>query len=225
VRAVVYNECKVGVSLLYLDNLIAKIADENGCTCGCYQYEGFPRYNCISLNDELIHGVPDKRTLKEGDMVTFDIVIAYEKHFCDAAFTIIIGKNEIAERILNTTINCLNEAIKLATPEHCVGDISYCIEKIAAESGYTVIKDFGGHGCGNKMHEDPFVACYGEAGTGPKLVKNMVICIEPMLMTGSDQYYIDPKNGWTVKSKNKELTCQCEHMLLITDGECEILTL
>jgi methionyl aminopeptidase len=128
-------------------------------------------------------------------MVTFDVGVTYKNHVCDSAFTIIMDEDNVeAKKISEVTYDSLIKSISVIKPGATTGDIGYEIEKIANEGGYEVIKDFGGHGCGNKVHEDPMILCYGSKGKGTKLEKNMVICIEPMLMTDSDEYIIDKKN-------------------------------
>jgi methionyl aminopeptidase len=157
---------------------------------------GFPSYICISVNEQLIHGIATNYILKKDDLVTFDIGVKYDDHFCDSAFSINLNPaNTKNQAILDATKECLDESIKLAVAGNKTGDLGNKIEEVAQKHGYEVIKDYGGHGCGNKIHEDPFIMCYGKKNTGIKLVPGMVICIEPMLLTGTDKYYIDPKNN------------------------------
>jgi methionyl aminopeptidase len=175
--------------------MVAKLIEENGATCSFYKYNGFPGHICISINEELIHGVPTNRLLKKNDMVTFDIGVTYKNHICDAAFTIVLDeKNSEANNINKATLEALENAIYCIKPGNHIGDISYAIEKTASKHGYEVIKDFGGHGCGNYLHEDPIIYCFGKPHTGTKIVKGMVLCIEPMFLIGTDKYIIDKKN-------------------------------
>jgi methionyl aminopeptidase len=183
-----------GVSLITLDQKACDLIEQKNATCSFYQYDGFPKHICISVNEELIHGVPNNYKLKDGDLVSFDVGVTYENHICDAAFSLVIGENKMATHILKASEEALAKAIDVIKPGNYLGDISVAIEQTAKAHGYTVIKDFGGHGCGNKLHEDPIILNYGEPHTGMQLVKNMTLCIEPMLMTGSDQYKIDHKN-------------------------------
>jgi methionyl aminopeptidase len=185
---------KAGVSLITLDQKACDLIQQKQATCSFYQHEGFPGHICISVNEQLIHGIPTDYKLKDGDLVSFDVGVTYEKHICDAAFAIIIGHNEKAEHILQAANESLMNAIKLAKPGNYIGDISAAIEQTAQAHGYEVIKDFGGHGCGIKLHEDPIILNYGEPHTGTRLIKNMTLCVEPMLMTDSDRYIIDSKN-------------------------------
>jgi methionyl aminopeptidase len=180
---------------------------DNNASPTFYGYGDFPGYICISVNDELIHGIPGIYKLKAGDLVTYDIGVTYNKRICDSAFSIIVpGKpNPEAQKIMDATYESLMESIKKIVPGNHIGDIGHETEVVAHKNGYEVIKDFTGHGCGVKLHEDPIIPNYGKAGEGTKIVPGMTLCIEPMVMTGSDKYYITA-NG-TVISKNHKLTC------------------
>lgn len=226
VRAVLIEATKPGVSLITLDKLANKIATENDASCSFYKYAEFPKHICISVNDQLIHGIPNNYVIKENDLITFDVGITYQNHVCDAAFSLVVSpaNNAKANKINRVTKLALDEALKLIKPDNYIGDISAKIYEIASTHGYDVIRDYGGHGCGNHVHEDPMILCFGKPHSGVKIRKNMVLCIEPMLLTNTHGYYIDPKNHWTVYSDNHELTCHWEHMVLVTDQGCEILT-
>lgn len=224
-RNAVIEASKVGVSLLELDAIANNIINENKAIAAFHRYMDFPGHICISVNDCIIHGVPTEYRLKDGDMVSFDIGVKFEEHICDAAFTVIIGQNVDAQNISDVCKNSLYEAIKILRPGTTTNQIAMTIQDYVESHGYQVIRDFTGHGCGNKLHEDPVVSNY-RSNFFPnfKLEENMVICIEPMILTGSHKYTIDTKDGWSVRSKNKKLTCHWEHMLLITNDGCEILT-
>lgn len=224
VRDDFFKFVKLGLSLKELDLRAKEIIESNGCKCAFYNYNGFPGNICISVNDVIIHGVPTDYILKDGDMVTFDVGVEYNSYICDAAFTIIIGKNEEAEKINKICYESLIEGIKKAIPNNYVGDISNAIEDFVNKNGYKVIQDFGGHGCGKKLHEDPMILNYGKPKTGALLKPGMVICIEPMILTDKNEYYIDKKDKWSVISKNHKLTCHWEHMVLITNEGNKILT-
>lgn len=224
VRQVLIENTVVGKSLKELDELSHKITLENGCESPFHQYNGFPGYNCISVNETIIHGVATNYKLKEFDMVTYDVGVAYEGYICDAAFTVIIGDNPEAKRISQVCYDSLYEGIKQVKPGNQVGDISNAIEQFVKKEGFFVIRDFGGHGCGRKLHEDPIILNYGKPHTGSVLKPNMIICIEPMILTENPTYYIDKKDNWSVVAKNKKLTCHWEHMVLVTSEGYEILT-
>jgi methionyl aminopeptidase len=188
--------CKAGTSLITLDEMADQLIKRLGGTSSFYQYNGFPGHICISVNQQLIHGIPNNYIIQPNDLVTFDVGVTYNNHVCDAAYTVVVepGTNPAANDIDKVTYECLMEGIKEIKPGNYTGDISHKIYEIAKDHGYEVIKDFGGHGCGNKVHEDPMILNYGEPGSGVKLVKGMVLCIEPMLMTKSDKYVIDETN-------------------------------
>ena len=216
---------KEGVSLLEIDEYARKlIEDDNGCKACFHNYNGFPGHICISVNDVVIHGVPTNYKLKYQDMVTCDIGVEYNSYICDAAFTVIIGDNSEAQKISDVCYNSLIEGIKQVKPNNTIGDISHAVQNYAEANGYKVISDFGGHGCGKKLHEDPIILNYGNKGSGAKLRPGMIICIEPMILTDNNAYYIDRKDNWSVISKNHKLTCHWEHMVLVTKDGCEILT-
>ena len=220
------QQVKVGMTTKQVDDLANELICKYGAKPTFYKLYDFPGYICISVNDELIHGIGSNYTLKPNDMITCDIGITYKDHVCDSAFTWILPPNddESKQKILRTTYTCLIEAIKEVYPMNFLGNVCAKIEEIAQANGYEVIKDYTGHGCGNKPHEDPAVPCFGEKNSGIRLAPNMVICIEPMLMTGSDKYKVDLKNQWTVSSRNKKLTCHYEHMVLVTPEGHEVLT-
>jgi len=225
VKEELIKACKIGVSLNELDKIAGDVIRENNAAPSFLGYGGFPKNICISVNDEILHGIASEHKVKENDLITFDIGVTFNNHVCDAAFTINMNHDNLeAQKILDATLDCLDKAINVAIVGNTVGDIGYITEKTAKEHGYEVIKDFSGHGCGIKLHEDPSVMCFGKPHSGAALFENMTICIEPMLLTGSDQYTIDKKNQWTVRSKNHLLTCHCEHMILITKNGPEILT-
>jgi methionyl aminopeptidase len=187
------SNTKVGANLNVLDQQVADLVKSLNATCSFYQYNGFPKHLCISVNDELIHGVPRDYEIKANDLITYDLGITYQNHICDAAFTIHVNPtDEAPTKISEATKDALIAAIATVKPGNYIGDISHAIISTARKHGYIVIKDFGGHGCGNHLHEDPMILNYGKPQTGPKIVKGMTLCIEPMLMTDSDTYYIDP---------------------------------
>jgi methionyl aminopeptidase len=188
------QNAKVGVQLIDLDEKANQMILENGATCSFYKYRHFPKHICISVNEQLIHGIPDHYVIRVGDLITFDVCVQYQNHHCDAAFSVIVGVNSEAQKILDITMRALEVSILKALPGNKVGDISYAIQSYVHSEGYEVIEDFGGHGCGIKLHEDPIILNFGQPNTGVKLIKNMVICIEPMVLTQSNEYYIDRQN-------------------------------
>lgn len=225
IKQVLLAHCKPGVTTLQLDKLANDVCKKYQATASFYQHNGFPSHICISVNEQIIHGVASNYKLNLRDLVTFDIGVTYNGCVCDAAFSVVLDpNNKKANHINEATIDCLNQAILQVKPGNYTGDISYTIQQTAKKHGYQVIKNFGGHGCGLKLHEDPIILCYGKKATGCLLRPGMTICIEPMLMTYSDKYIIDSNNQWTVSASNKQLTCHYEHMVLVNENGCEILT-
>ncbi len=226
VRHELVKYVRVGISTHELDLKAKEIIESLGAKCTFHKLYDFPGYICISVNDQLIHGIGDEYKLCSNDLVTFDIGITYHDHVADAAFTIIVSPsdNQQACDILKATYASLMESIKIIKPGIHVGDIAAKTYEVAKSYGYEVIRNFAGHGCGNKAHEDPLIPNIGLPNTGVSLVPNMVICIEPMLMTKSHAYEINYNNNWTVSSKNHKLTCHYEHMVLVTNDGYEILT-
>ena len=217
---------RAGISTKELDKLAESFIRSHGGIPTCKGYEGFPGAICISVNDTLLHGIPSKKIiLKDGDIVSYDICVTYEGYIADACRTFPVGEiSSEAQRLLDTTKKCFFEAVKLVKPGVHLGDISQKIYETGTSEGYTLTRDYGGHGVGREMHEDPFVLNYGEKGTGPILKKGMVIAIEPMLNEGKVELYtLD--DGWTVKTLDGKLSCHYENTIAITDDGYEILTL
>lgn len=217
---------RAGISTKELDKLAESFIRSHGGIPTCKGYEGFPGAICISVNDTLLHGIPSKSIiLKDGDIVSYDICVTYEGYIADACRTFPVGEiSSEAKRLLDTTKKCFFEAVKLVKPGVHLGDISQKIYETGTSEGYTLTRDYGGHGVGREMHEDPFVLNYGEKGTGTILKKGMVIAIEPMLNEGKVELYtLD--DGWTVKTLDGKLSCHYENTIAITDDGYEILTL
>lgn len=229
VRTKLIAATKPGVSLIELDQLAQTTIEKHpGASCAFYQYGGFPGHICISVNECIIHGVPTEYQLQDGDSVTFDVGVKYQEHFCDAAFTVLVGDvSEQAKEISDVCLESLNRAIAILKPGVHTYDIACTIQDYVESKGYEVIRNFTGHGCGNKLHEDPVISNYRSIEfkmVSRPLQAGMVICIEPMIMTGSHKFIIDPQDKWSVYAKNKKLTSHWEHMVLITDDGCEVLT-
>jgi methionyl aminopeptidase len=193
VRTELPNFVKSGVTTRELDLIARDLITKYQGIPTFHKLYDFPGYVCISVNDQLIHGIGDDYKLKPNDLITFDIGVTYQDHVCDAAFSMIVapGDNPEATKILKATYKALMETIKEIKPNAHLGDICAKTYQVAQSEGYEVIKTYGGHGCGNAPHEDPIILNYGKPHSGIKLVPNMVLCIEPMLMTDSDDYYVE----------------------------------
>ena len=217
---------RAGISTKELDKLAESFIRSRGGIPTCKGYEGFPGAICISVNDTLLHGIPSKSIiLKDGDIVSYDVCVTYEGYIADACRTFPVGEvTSEAKRLMETTKRCFFEAVKLIKPGVHLGDISQKIYETGTSEGYTLTRDYGGHGVGREMHEDPFVLNYGEKGTGVILKKGMVIAVEPMLNEGKVELYtLD--DGWTVKTLDGKLSCHYVNTIAITDDGYEILTL
>ena len=214
-----------GKSTLELDKIAEKYIRSQGAIPSSKGYEGFPGAICISVNDVLVHGIPSKNTiLKEGDIVSYDVVVTYKGYYADACRTFPVG--EIAPnvaKLVETTRNCFFEAVKLVKPGVHLGDISNMIETVAKKEGYTLTDLFTGHGVGREMHEDPYIFNVGKKGTGPILKKGMVIAIEPMVNEGKVDLVID-KDGWTTRTKDGKMCSHYENTVVVTDTGYELLT-
>lgn len=207
-----------------LDRLAEKFIREKGATPSFKNYDGFPSTLCISINEEVVHGFPSERKLKEGDIISIDIGACYKGYHGDSAWTYTVGKvSDDAKYLLEHTEKALYEGIKQAKVGNRIGDIGYAIEQYATKHNLGVVKELVGHGVGTSVHEAPDVPNYGTKGTGPKIRNGMVIAIEPMLTLGSPDIYIED-NDWTVTTVDSSLSAHFEHTIAITDEGVIILT-
>lgn len=185
----------------------------------------FPASICASVNDEIVHGIPGERILKEGDIISIDFGINLEGYFSDVAVTVGVGQiSKVAADLIRVTRECLHAGIKQALEGHYIGDISSSIQKIAEKNHFNVVREYVGHGVGLQVHEEPQIPNYGKPKTGLKLEKGMVIAIEPMVNQG-DYRTISGEDGWTVKTADGSLSAHFEHTIAIMDHGNEILTI
>lgn len=215
-----------GISTWELDRIVNDFIVSKGGHSPCKGYGGFPGHNCFSVNEELIHGIPSKKKiLKEGDIISCDIVAELNGFMGDNTKTFRVGKvSEEAERLMKATEEALYKGIEQAVAGNRIGDISNAIQTHVESNGYAVVRKFIGHGLGREMHEDPEVPNYGTKGRGPRLTPGMTIAIEPMVNTNSEQVKI-LGDKWTVVTTDGSLSCHFEHSVAITNGEPVILTL
>lgn len=214
-----------GVSTKEIDEAIAKGIAKYGAKPSFLGYGGFPGNACISINNQVIHGIPSKNViLKDGDIVSVDVGAFYRGFHGDNAFTYAVGEiSADAASLLQVTRECLYKGIDQANPGNRMGDISNAVEKHARAAGYGVVKVWVGHGVGKKLHEDPEVPNFGLPGHGVRLVKGMTLAIEPMInLIGDDVETL--ADGWTVETVSKSLSAHFEHTILITDQGAKILT-
>ena len=213
-----------GITTKEIDDLAAEFIKSKGATPSCKGYNGYPANICISINDEVVHGIASKRKLKEGDIVTLDICACYRGYHGDSAWSYPVGIiSSDAKYILEHTEQALYEGLKVIKNGCRVGDISHAIEEYAKKYHLGVIKELTGHGVGTHLHEEPTILNYGNAGTGPILKTGMVIAVEPMLTIGSPEIYILDDN-WTIKTDDGSLSGHFEHTIVVKDDGYEILT-
>ncbi len=214
-----------GVSAWDLNRIAEEIVKKRGARPAFKGYRGYPFSLCVSVNEEVVHGLPLKeKILQEGDIVSLDFGAVYEGYIGDAAITVAVGKvSEEAQRLMRVTEEALYKAIDRARVGYRVQDISVAIQRHAEGHGYNVIRDFVGHGVGQMLHEPPEVPNYGRPGKGPKLMAGMVLAIEPMVVTGSYEVEV-LADGWTAVTKDRGLAAHFEHSVVITARGPEILS-
>ncbi|MBQ3656671.1 MAG: type I methionyl aminopeptidase [Bacteroidales bacterium] len=222
----VQEKIHAGMTTNEIDKLVYDFTKAHDAVPADLGYEGFPKSCCVSINEEVCHGVPsDDVVLEEGDIVNVDVTTIYKGYFADASRMFIIGKTTPEkERLVKVAKECLEEGMKAAVPFSFVGDIGNAIQTHAHKNGYTVVRDLCGHGVGLKFHEEPEVTHYGRKGTGMLLVPGMVFTIEPMINMGGYKVFIDEDNGWTVVTDDELPSAQWEHTFVMTDNGLEILT-
>ena len=214
-----------GVTTRQIDNFAAERIKAHGAKSAFLGYRGFPGYTCLSVNEEVVHGIASDRELKFGDIVSVDVGVTYKGFIGDTARTVAVGGcSAAAQRLLDVTDQSLYLGIAQARPGNRVLDISQAVQNYVEANGYSVVREFVGHGVGRSMHEEPQVPNFDEGKkSSPKLRPGMTIAIEPMVNAGGMDVKI-LKDGWTVVTRDGSLSAHFEHTVLITDGEPEILT-
>lgn len=214
-----------GVTTHDVDMAVRKVIADNGMIPSFLGYGGFPAAACVSINDEVIHGIPGKRVIKEGDLVKIDVGATYKGYHGDTAGTFACGKiAPEAEKLIAVTRQSFYEGIKFAREGQKLSNISHAIQKYCEDNGFSVVRKFVGHGVGANLHEDPEVPNFGEPGHGPRLRAGMTIAIEPMVNAGTYGVRV-LSDGWTVLTLDHALSAHYEHTVLITDGDPVLLTL
>ncbi|MEG0795008.1 MAG: type I methionyl aminopeptidase [Odoribacter sp.] len=222
----VAEKIQAGMSTEDINTLVYDYTVANGAIPAPLNYEGFPKSVCTSVNDEVCHGIPDKDViLEEGDIVNVDVSTILDGYFSDASRMFLIGNVQPEVRkLVQVARECLELGLKAARPWGYLGDIGAAVQEHAEGNGFSVVREFGGHGVGVKFHEDPFVSHVGRRGTGVLLVPGMVFTIEPMINMGSRKIFIDEDNDWTVLTDDEKPSAQWEYTVLITDEGSEIIT-
>ena len=217
-----------GVSTADIDDLVVEYCEKHKVKASFYRYNGFPGHICVSINDEVIHGIPSRhRIIMPGDIVSTDVGIMTKGYNGDTSRTVAVGVTDPETlRLVETTKKCLAAGIAACGPGVHLGDVGYAIQKVAEDAGFGVVRDWIGHGVGKTVHEDPQVPNYGTPGTKLVLRPGMTIAIEPMIsLTKAGERTDVLDNGWTVVTRDRSLAAHFEHTVAITDDGCEILTL
>lgn len=217
---------KEGISTKHLDDIIRHHIEKSGARPSFLGYGGFPASACISINDQVIHGIPSPTViLHEGDIVKIDVGAYYRGFHGDSANTFAVGKiTPEAQRLIDVTKESFFRGVEQVKEGNRIGDIGHAIESFVTENGYNVVKRYVGHGVGHELHESPEVPNYGRAGRGPRLSVGMTIAIEPMVNVGTSDV-VELSDGWTVLSADRSLSSHYEHTVALTENGVEILTL
>ncbi len=215
---------KPGVTTLELDKVAEEFIRDNGAVPGFKGYGGFPNTLCISVNEEVVHGIPGKYELKDGDIVSIDCGAVKHEFYGDSAYTFAVGEvDEEVKLLLERTKESLYKGIEVAIVGKRIGDIGFAIQNHVESFGYGVVRDLVGHGLGRNLHEKPEVPNYGKRGTGVKLREGMVLAIEPMINLGTKDV-IQEKDGWTIRTADRKPSAHFEHDIAIRKGKAEILS-
>jgi len=216
---------KPGVTTKELDHLAERLIRAAGATPAFKGYRGYPATLCVSIDEEVVHGIPVSRQLKQGEIVSLDVGVFLNEYYGDAAITVPVGKvSEEAVRLLEVSRQALAKGIEQARDGNRLLDISFAIQSWAEAHGFSVVRDFVGHGIGRNLHEDPQVPNFGPPHTGPRLRPGMVLAIEPMINAGTWEVKV-LNDGWTVVTADGRLSAHFEHTIAITEGEADILSL
>ncbi len=222
--AMVGQNVRPGVTTRKLDKLAEEFIRSHGAVPGFLGYGGFPATLCISVNDQVVHGIPSDYVLKEGDIISVDCGTVMKGFYGDSAYTFAVG--EVAhdvQRLLHVTKEALYKGVAQAKAGNRIGDISAAVQQMAESNGYSVVRELVGHGLGRNMHEEPEVPNYGLKGRGPILKEGMVICIEPMINMGT-RHVVFEKDGWTVRTRDGKPSAHYEFAVAITKGGPDVLT-
>lgn len=215
----------VGITTKELADLAEKEIKRLGGTPVLLGYAGFPDVICISLNDEVVHGIPGKDVIQDGDLVSFDLCVGFNGMITDAAITTVAGEsNGTKRKLLKGTQEALMAGIGVVKDGVKTGDIGAAVEKVMTQYGFGIVRDLVGHGVGHEVHEEPDVPNYGVKGSGKRLSKGMTIAIEPMSTLGGERVVLE-SDGWTIKTYDSSLSAHFEHTVLILQDSAEILTL
>ncbi len=213
-----------GISTGELDRVAEEFIRDNNAVPGFKGYNNFPATLCTSVNDEVVHGIPSKYVLKDGDIVSIDCGVIMEGYYGDSAFSFAVGEvSEDKLRLLEYTRASLEKGVEKAVAGNRVGDISYAVQTEAENGGYSVVRELVGHGLGRRLHEQPEVPNYGKRGRGPKMMDGLVICIEPMINLGT-RHVRQMNDGWTIRTADGQPSAHFEYAVAVRKGEADVLT-
>ena len=213
-----------GITTLALDRIAEEFIMDNGGMPAFKGYSGFPNTLCMSPNDQVVHGIPNDRSLEDGEILSVDCGVVMNGYFGDSAFTYKVGEvDDKTKQLLKVTKESLYKGIEMAVSGNRIGDIGYAVQKHAESFGYGVVRELVGHGLGKNLHESPEVPNYGEKGRGIKLKEGLVIAIEPMINIGK-RGVMQHSDGWTIKTIDNKPSAHFEHTIVVRDGEAEILS-
>lgn len=221
------SSVKEGMTTEEINTLANDFTYSHGAIPADLDYQGFPKSLCTSVNNEVCHGIPSEDViLKNGDIINVDVTTIFEGYYSDASRMFEIGSvSDDAKKLVKISKECLEKGIAAVKPwKSTIGDIGYAVQTHAESNGYSVVREFGGHGVGLAIHEEPFIAHFGDAGTDMLIVPGMVFTIEPMINAGKRDLFIDKSNGWTAFTADGSLSAQWEHTLLVTEDGVEILS-
>jgi methionyl aminopeptidase len=219
------DKIKPGITTNFIDNIVADFLNSKRATAAPLFYKGFPKSICTSVNHVVCHGIPSEKTLQDGDIVNIDITSFIDGFHGDASRMYSVGKPSVkAKKLINVTYDSLMKAINILKPGITLGDIGFTIQNFVEQEGFSVVRDFCGHGIGTLFHEEPSILHYGRKNEGMTIKEGMVFTIEPMINAGNYQTRV-LNDGWTAVTKDKSLSAQFEHTVGITKNGCEIFTL
>jgi methionyl aminopeptidase len=224
VRDAVRQKVAPGLTTGDLDVFAAQLISDLGGESAFLGYRGFPGHICSSVNDEIVHGIPGQRVIEIGDIVSLDFGVRYQGFIGDTAVTVMVGVTDPeVMRLLKVTEEALQAAIEQAVEGNRLSDISHAVEKVALKGGFSVVRDFVGHGIGREMHEDPQIPNYGPPNRGPRLKAGMTFALEPMINLGAPEVEV-LDDGWTVLTKDRKPSAHFEHTVAVGKNTAEILT-
>ena len=222
--AAVASRIRPGATTLELDAVAEEFIRDHGAEPGFKGYGGFPNSLCTSVNEAVVHGIPDDRPLEEGDIVSIDCGVLKNEFYGDSAYTFAVG--EIApevQQLLHVTKECLRLAIEQAVVGKRIGDIGFACQQHAEQNGYGVVRELVGHGLGRSLHEAPEVPNYGRRGNGPRLMDGMVLAIEPMINLGRKEV-LHMEDGWTIVTADRKVSAHFEHDIVVRKGQADVLS-